>query len=252
MIQHLRFLSLGIGLALFLGACQVTDPTKLDNDKEIFAQAEEFYRHGRYEDAISFYQEITNSYPQSPFVVESELKIAQAYFEKKDFFEAGTHFLSFQSLHPTHEKSSFVAAQIGLCQFKRAPKSPTKDQTQTRRAVESFKQVMQKWPDSEEAKMVAPYLEKAQVKLDESEYSIARFYFRQRNYAAVLKRLEDLKENALSYEIKTKSWFLLGKTHYRMKNHELAQKAFETVAFQDKDLKRKKKAQHYLSKLKSK
>ncbi|MCB0327202.1 MAG: outer membrane protein assembly factor BamD [Bdellovibrionales bacterium] len=239
-------------LSVFCAACQVTDPSKIDNDKELFAQAENFRNHKRLDDAISFYKEITQSYPESPYVIESQLAIANAYFDLKKYFEAETHYLSFQSLHPNHEKNRFVQKQIGLSRYHRSPRAVTKDQTQTRRALESFTRLTNKWPSSEEAQEIKPFLEKTQRKLDLYEYKIARFYFRQREYGATLKRLEKLKEEAESLEVRTKAWFLLGKTHKKMKHYELAQKAFETVAYQDKYPKLKHKAEKHIKKLERK
>ena len=76
-------------------------------------------KRGNYEDATEAFQNIRDRYPYSRFAAKAELKMADAFYKKKDYDEAFEAYDEFERLHPKNKDLPYVIYQKGMCHLER-------------------------------------------------------------------------------------------------------------------------------------
>ncbi len=108
-------------LALLPG-CGIIDyfflPVPEDTVQEIYENATEAMRDKKYGLAVDYYTKIKDNYPFSPYAIQAELSLADAYFLDEKYQEAAEAYKEFESLHPRHESIPYVLYQIGISEMK--------------------------------------------------------------------------------------------------------------------------------------
>ncbi|HLG20918.1 MAG TPA: outer membrane protein assembly factor BamD [Bdellovibrionota bacterium] len=221
---------LAVAFGLIAVGCSVPRPEQFKEDKPLYEHALKLFNEKEYEEAIPFFESLRNRFPQSPYAIHSEMKIADARFEKADYAEAEVEYQSFRSLHPTHSKITHVVFRIGLCHYKQAPKTVDRDQVHTERAIELFQELIAKWPAAPEAKEAEPLLAKCRRALVERDLYVANFYLRHKQYEAALVRLRDLQTKTEFPELNAEIRYKLGYAYYKLKDKDQARKILRDVA----------------------
>ena len=237
-------------LALALFACANPSPEKILEDKKLYELGLGLYDKESYSEAAPYFESLKNRFPDSPYAIESELKLAESHFLMKEYESAQVEYESFRSLHPTHEKIPYVYLQLGKCQFFQSPRSVQKNQLQTEIALQTFSQLQNRWPNSPEAAASKESSQRAEQKLAKKQLYLAGFYMKQKKYYPALKRLESLNNDETPTELRREALYKLGVVHLKMKNPDIAKMAFEKVINEKVDDKYQKKAQDRLSNLK--
>lgn len=225
-------------------------PQKIDQDKKLYEIGDRLYQKKQYSDAAPYFEEIKNRFPQSPYSIESEWKLADSYFLTKEYASAQVEYESFRALHPTHEKIPYVYLQIGKCQLYQAPKSVQKDQVETEQGLMTLQQLKNRWGETQEAKDAEEFISKGEEKLAKKQMYVANFYIGQKKYFPALKRLENLNKDQTPQPLRREALYKLGYVHYKMKNPDIAKLAFEKVIAENIDDKYDTKSKSYLSKIK--
>jgi|JI10StandDraft_1071094.scaffolds.fasta_scaffold39298_2 outer membrane protein assembly factor BamD len=242
---------LSLLFVLLLMACSNPSPEKILEDKKLFEVADQLYIKERYSEAAPYFESLKNRFPDSPYAIESELKLAESHFLVKEYESAQIEYESFRSLHPTHEKIPYVFLQLGKCQFFQSPRSVQKDQAQTELALQTFNQLQNRWPTSQEAIDSKEFKNRAEEKLAKKQLYLAGFYMRQKKYFPALKRLEALNNDQTPVPLRREALYNLGLVHLKMKNPDVAKMAFQKVVDENVDDDFQKKAKHRLYEIKN-
>lgn len=237
-------------LALILCACANPSPEKILEDKKLFETGNVLFSKEKYSEAAPYFESLKNRFPDSPYAIESELKLADSHFLVREYETAQVEYESFKSLHPTHEKVPYVFLQLGKCQMFQSPKSVEKDQLQTELALQTFSQLQTRWPNSKEAADSQEFKQRAEEKLAKKQLYLAAFYTKQKKYYPALKRLESLNNDDTPAGLRREALYRLGVVHLKMKNPDVAKMAFEKVLAENIDDKYQSKAKRRLSNLK--
>ena len=80
-------------------------------DAELFMKAKRLYSAKMYSIASDSFDMLIKSYPSSPYVLFSELKIADSKFLIKDYQEASKRYEEFAKNHPTSDDSTYAKLQ---------------------------------------------------------------------------------------------------------------------------------------------
>jgi outer membrane protein assembly factor BamD len=216
--------------ALFFTGCAELKPEKFLQDKPLYEHALGLYEKRDYDQAIPFFESLKNRFPQSPYAVESELKIADAQFDTNEYGEAEISYENFRSLHPTHDRIPYVVFRIGMCHFNKIPSGSGRDSLQTQRALASFNELVSRWPDRPEAREARPLIEKCNRSLIAQELYVADFYLKRKDFAAALVRLTPLTQDAVYPDLKAEAKYKMGYAFYRLKKKDEAVKTLEELA----------------------
>ena len=103
---------------LMLSGCGLIDeyflPVSEDTVQEIYENGNDAMRAGEYAKAAQSYARIKDDYPFSPYAIEAELSLADAYFLNKKYREAAEAYRDFETLHPRHSAIPYVLYQLGM------------------------------------------------------------------------------------------------------------------------------------------
>jgi len=147
----------------------------------------------KYDDAIETFEKLKDRYPYSEHSLLAQIKLADAYFYNKKYEEAAQAYKEFEKLHPTNPAVPYAIYRQGLCYY-RQRSTIDRDQTFTTKAIEEFRRLKQKFPDSEYTAKADKYLAKCRRDLADHEFYVAEFYFKTRRYPAALERYQLLVE----------------------------------------------------------
>lgn len=138
--------------ALWLSGCGVIDhfylPPPEDTAQELFEAANDAMAEKNYVGAIERYNKLRESYPFSPYTIEAELSLADAYFLDGDFDPAVETYKDFESLHPRHKAVPYVLYQIGVARLKGFV-SIDRPTTDLQEGYEYLDRLVKSYPNSE-------------------------------------------------------------------------------------------------------
>jgi len=143
----------------------------------------------KYDDAIDTFEKVRDRYPYSEQALLAQIKVADAYFYKKKYDEALQAYKEFEKLHPTNKAVSYCVYRQGLCYYRQRT-TIDRDQTFTTKALEEFRRLKQKYPQSEFIPKAEKFIAQCRRDLGEHEYYIAEFYFKTKRYQAALERFQ--------------------------------------------------------------
>lgn len=197
MRSFFRFL-LASMLVLSLSGCGLIDyfylPPGEDTAQELFEAGNDAMREKNYSAAIGYYTKLKDNFQFSPYALEAELSLGDAYFLDEDWPESIEIYKEFESLHPRHEAIPYILFNIGVASMNLYP-SIDRPITPVEEAYAYFKRVKDSYPDSEYAEKAAEYMLKARRLMAEHELYIADFYFRMGKYGSAWSRYKGIVEN---------------------------------------------------------
>ena len=202
----------------------VADPTA----EALYEEGTRYLQEKRYVRAIDAFTKIKTEHPFSPFVTETELKIADAYYLNEQYVEAISAFKEFQTLHPSSEHIPFIVLRLGQAHFNQFT-DVNRDQKNTEIAKSYFEAVLANHPKSPYAAEAKEKLAKCNGILAQHEFNIAEFYFKQEKYPAARDRFEEIVRKYRGTPVASRSLFYLGESYRNEKNNVKAALAYEAL-----------------------
>jgi outer membrane protein assembly factor BamD len=183
--------------------------------EQALAQADQAMAHHQLRKAKTVLQSIQFTQIERP-VYEPLVRIGLAdatYYLGDDLslIEARSKYLDFVTLYADHPKAPYAQFQAGMCSVKQII-SATRDQAQTRVAIEDFREIDKRWPASPYGRAARQFLGKGQDGLAEHEFIVGSFYRKKKVYAAAADRYKYLLEAYPTYRAKDKVYYWLGWT----------------------------------------
>jgi outer membrane protein assembly factor BamD len=176
-----------VAAAALSGCAWFQSETTVEPVEVLIQNGNDAYEDGDYRDALEAYQKLKDWYPFSKFVTLAELRIADSHYRLEQYDDAIFAYKEFMDLHPNNEAIPYVLYQIGRCHFDRID-TIDRDQTNTRKALETFQQLRTQFPESEYADRAADHIHRCLKSLAGNEFYIAMFYYKSKRYDAALQR----------------------------------------------------------------
>lgn len=146
-----------------------------------YDKALEYYESGDYVKASSLLEAVIPSLRGTEKGEEGLYKLAMAHFENEDYEMAKSYFTAYSRGYPKGKYIEDAHYYIGYSFYKNSPDVKL-DQTNTKKAIESFLSFSEKFPQSKRLPEVAKYLTELQEKLAEKEYNSALLYYKLGDY----------------------------------------------------------------------
>ncbi len=162
---------------------------EVDSVEVLLQTGTEAYEKGNYKTALKAFEQLKDWYPFSKHVTLAELKIGDSFYHLKQYEDAVGAYEEFAELHPGNEARPYVIYQIGRCYFDRVA-TIDRDQSSTRKALETFRQLRLQYPDSIYTERADDHINRCMKNLAGNEFYIAKFYFKSKRYKAALKRFQ--------------------------------------------------------------
>lgn len=178
----------------------------------LYKEGEDFYKNGRYEDAIASWKKVKETYQSPELTTKAELNIADAYFLNKDYIEAAAGYEDFRKLHPKHPQAGFALYRQGMSHFKQIQGIDT-DQTPVKNAQTTFDSYLKLYPAEPQLAEVQEKQRDCRDKLMQYELYVGRFYLKTDAYKAAIARFEESLKMFADSTRRDEVLFYLGKAY---------------------------------------
>lgn len=182
-------------------------------DKILYTKAVEDIGNKRFNVARITLQTLINTYPDSDYLANAKLAIADSYYEQGGsgaLTHAEIEYKDFITFFPNAPEASYAQYRAAMSQFKQLEK-PDRDATHARHAERELQLLLLNYPDGKYAQDGERKLIQVQEVLAESEYRVGRFYFIKDSWRASASRLLDMVERYPNYSKRDQALWMLGR-----------------------------------------
>lgn len=194
--------------------------------EEQYKMAVELYEAKKYSKALDLFEKVTPTYRAKPQMERIQFMVAQSNFNIRDYDLSGYYFERFAENYPKSSKRE-EAAYLSAYSYMLAAPRYNLDQTETKKALNSFQSFIDSYPDSQRMDDANKYYKEIRYKLQKKAFEIAKGYYTTapsdpRNYKAAIIAFDNLLGEYLGSEFKEEALF------YRLKAaHDLALKSVQ-------------------------
>lgn len=181
---------------LFLVGCSSKDEDAYKDRslEELYHEGRDHLFKGEYYKAAKSFDEIERQHPYSEWAPQAQLMSAYSYYLDRKYEDALDPIESFIQLHPAHKDIPYAFYLQGLCYYERL--SPIeRDQDMARHALDSFREVLKRFPNSIYAKDAKLKIDLLRDNLAAKEMTVGRYYLRKKAYLAAMNRFRTVVEN---------------------------------------------------------
>jgi outer membrane protein assembly factor BamD len=243
-MQKIKNLAYLFVLSLLLSSCgEYQKVLNKGTSEEQYKMAVKMYEAQNYSKALRLFEKITPTYRGKPQMERIQFMVAQSNFNEKNYSIAGYYFDRFTKNYLKSSKKE-EAAFLSAYSYKLASPRFSIDPTDTNKALESFQDFINMYPDSDKIDEANKYYSELRAKLEKKYFEIAKTYYRTadydlRNYKAAIQAFDNLledflgtkfKEEALYYRLKAAHDFVLKSTDRRKEERiEVAIEAYSKL-----------------------
>ena len=189
--------TLSLGL---LAGCSGGGGGKSSESLENFT-AEQIYKRGEYElensrkpkDAVHYFSEVERLYPYSEWAKRALIMQAYGYHRARDYEEARGAAQRFIDTYPGDEDAAYAKYLLALSYYDQID-DIGRDQGLTFQALQSLREVIEQYPDTEYARSSILKFDLAFDHLAAKEMEIGRYYLKRGHYTAAINRFRVVVE----------------------------------------------------------
>ncbi|WP_373081902.1 outer membrane protein assembly factor BamD [Zhongshania sp.] len=174
------------------------------SEREIYEAAQGYLKSKNFSLAVDNLQLLESRYPFGPYAEQAQLEIIYAYYRGGDNEAAVSAADRFIRLHPQHPKVDYAYYMRGLANYTEGegflerfiPTDMTqRDPGSTIQSFDDFRQLLQRFPDSEYAPDAKARMVQLRNRLARYEINVANYYFKRKAYLAAANRGRYVIEN---------------------------------------------------------
>ncbi|HLV37967.1 outer membrane protein assembly factor BamD [Xanthomarina sp.] len=159
-----------------LSSCsQYQKALKRPDIAEKFRLGEELYNKGKYAKANKLFAQIVPNYRGKPQAEKLMFLYSNTFYEMHDYYLASYQFERFVASYPESEKVDEAAFLSGKSAYMLSPVF-SKDQTETKEALEKLQVFINLFPDSEYLAEANKLVQELDFKLEKKAFEIAKQY----------------------------------------------------------------------------
>ena len=197
----MRWVISSLACVLALAACGSTpkDDTAKLSPEELYSQAKEEQTTGSYDKAIKLFERLEGRAAGTPLAQQAQLEQAYTHYKAAERPEALAALDRFMKLHPTSPAFDYALYLKGLVNFNdnlgilgslARQDLSERDQQASRDSYQSFKQLVERFPQSQYAADARARMTSIVNSLAAYQVHVARSYFRRSAYVAAANRAQ--------------------------------------------------------------
>lgn len=193
---------------------------------ELLATADKQMKQGKFNEARLTLRHLEQYLPGSPEFPKAKLMLGDSFFfqASPSYPEAEVEYASFLNYFPRHEMRDYALYHRALCHFS-SIESAERDQSETRKALQGFQQLLAESPGSPYAGETRAKILQCWRRIAEHELIVGVFYVNTYFYPGAERRLKALLETYPDYVDRERAYFYLGEAMRQrlLADEELAQ-----------------------------
>lgn len=189
-----KFLFLCCGLILLAGCASKPEDTSSLSAEELYLQGYQYLQKTSWTKAADSFEKVELEHPYSKWAVKAKLMGAYAHYKDEQYDDAIMSLDRFIKFHPGNKDIAYAYYLKGLCYYDQIAPAD-KDQSNTQKALEVFRQVTIMFPGTVYAQDAAAKLNLVNDHMAGQEMSVGRYYLRNKNYLSALNRFNVVVEH---------------------------------------------------------
>ena len=161
--------------------------------EELYNQALNQVDKKLYSEAIESFDEVERQHPYSVWATKGQLMSAYVSYLANRYDDAVLSLDRFIQLHPTNRDVAYAMYLKGLSYYEQIS-DVSRDQKVTELSLNSFKELISRFPKSKYARDAQVKIDLAYDHLAGKEMEIGRYYHQQRQYLAAINRFRKVVE----------------------------------------------------------
>src|SRR6476619_6761503 len=195
-LNRSAFLMFAAVAVLPLGACAhgkgKTDTAYVARDvSSLYTAAKRSMDRSDYEQAAKLFDEVERQHPYSVWARRAQLMSAFNYYLARKYTDAISSAQRFVTIHPGNSEAPYAQYLIGMSYYQQID-DVTRDQTTTQQALDSFGELIRRYPDTRYAADARIKLDLIRDHLAGKEMEIGRFYQRSGQWLAATYRFRSV------------------------------------------------------------
>lgn len=184
-------LLIGLGLSLLAGCASAPEEETHRTAEQLYNTAYKQLNKTRYVQAAETFEQVELEHPYSKWATKAKLMGAYAYYKDQKYDDAILSLDRFIKYHPGNKDIAYAYYMKGLCYYEQIV-GVEKDQDNTRKAEEAFRQVIVRFPDTDYAKDARLKMDLIADHLAGQEMEVGRYYLKRQNYLSALNRFSEV------------------------------------------------------------
>jgi outer membrane protein assembly factor BamD len=160
----------------------------------LYALAKKRLDQGDYEEAAKLFDEVERQHPYSIWARRAQLMSAFSYYVAKKYPDAISSAQRFLTIHPGNKDAPYAHYLVAMSYYQQV-NDVTRDQRSTQQALDSFGELVRRYPDSRYASDARLKMDLLSDHLAGKEMEIGRFYERSGKWLAANLRFRKVVEN---------------------------------------------------------
>ena len=225
MIRHLfRPGALLCALVLIAGCGKknVTPSNVANPDRFLYERGQAELKEKKWIAARDHFRQVFDNYPQSPLRPDAKLAIGDTYLGEKSaesLVLAETEYREFLTFYPTHPRADYAQFKLAMTFFSQM-KSPDRDQTNTKEALEEFQVLFDRYPNSPLIPEARMHWREAQDRLSDHNFGVGLLYYRLRVYAGAVSRFQEILTSDPNYTRRDAVYYYLAEVYLKTDTKE--------------------------------
>ena len=186
-----------LATAVLLVACASKDKRDSMSERELYTEAQRYLKNENFDLAAKDLQLLESRYPFGPYAEQAQLELIYAQYRSAQNEATAASAERFIRLHPQHPNVEYAYYMRGLANYTEGtgvlerflPTDMTqRDPGKALQAFEDFRQLINRFPDSEYAPDALARMTYLRARLARYEINVANYYFRRKAYLAAANR----------------------------------------------------------------
>ena len=179
-------------LGSFLTGCAAGDNSIPDTPVEtLYNRGHAYFQDKNYERAAIYFDEIEKQHPYSAWSPRAQIMTAFSYYNANKYDDAIFALDRFIQLHPGNRNIAYAYYLKGLCYFEQMS-DVSREQKMTEDALETFKELLYRFPNSVYVADVNEKLKEINSHLAGKEMAVGRYYLKTKEYIPALNRFQSV------------------------------------------------------------
>lgn len=205
-----RKLLVALLILALTGACgSRKEITPEENAERLFLDGERQLDRGLWEDALASWEQLRDTFYTPELSMLAELKIAETLYLAGRYAEAAAAYESFLQRYPNDVRAATLLYRLGQSYYQQIL-SADRDQSITRKALETFEQFIRRYPDDPNREQAELLALRARTRLADHEVYVGRFYLKRELYQPAISRFEGILKAFPDYYYRDEAFFYLG------------------------------------------
>jgi outer membrane protein assembly factor BamD len=206
-------------------------PGTTEPDRFLFDKGTELLNQKKWLTAREFFKQVVETYTSSPYRPDAKLGVADTYLgegSSESLVLAINEYREFLSFYPTNKRADYAQYKLAYCHYKQM-RAAQRDQTETHEAIKEYETFVERYPNSSLMADAKARLREAKDRLDEADYDVGYFYFRNKWYPGAVDRLQALLKQDPGYTHRDAAYFYLAESLIKLKRQAEALPYYEKL-----------------------